>query len=673
MKLKKILQVLLVLATVFISYGQTLRMYFWHDDYTHLYFAQEKITPDYPYHINTYIVYLINSIFGKDPFYYHLIGIILFSFTVGALYYLLSKLSFVEKNIRYLLILLFASGYVGQESLFMFAGEGAGVLTGLFLYLLTIAFFLYYHKRKDRKSLILSYLFLFLTLEVASHRFIGIIIPIAVIELIYLKRKSIKGSLSNIAGFLFVFGIQILYHPLSFVLDYGTSKSAGDTNGILLFKKGLDSTLPTYLANFGNSIIPTHLQKYILENSFLKSNFSLGLLYVLPLVALVFLSIIMHTIFNKRKYIFFYWLLVFVGSYVLTNIIDRDMLLHSALIGYSILLFLLLILVYSQHRKILLLIYSIIIGGGIGLILVKPEFYIPSDYRYMMALSYTAPLFFALIFFLVKSERKINKLRRVGLGFSYVVLVLLIFGRLYYSVTTQRVFVNKYSNTAKRIYKTILANVDEIDSPIIIFTEASEKDLAYGTGDASRVGQLPTRAAFAYNLNVPMGMIIWPRTFSNIYPIYKEKNIPLENIYSFLVTPDSVIDTSARLRDGLIWSDTLIINDLDWAPEEDGFIVSLKKEDINSLVPVTVIIKLGKATKEDSFLVEWEYDTYGSIFNKKQSEVSVENDTVYGNNIQLNIPPGGTRLENIQVKSQSGDILPLKIWVKPNQRKTVEL
>ncbi|QQS38614.1 hypothetical protein IPM62_04500 [Candidatus Woesebacteria bacterium] len=649
--MKKFIPNILIICTIIISYGQTLMMYFWNDDYTHLYFAQEKIVPDFPYHINTYIVYIINSLFGKNSFYYHLIALLFFAFCVYALFCLLHQIAKLGKYKIYLLTIIFASGYTGQQSLFMFAGDGAGVLLGLSFYLLSIASLIRYYKLREKKDILLSCLFFIATLESASHRFTGIIIPILTIIVLYSNKVKVKESVRNASVYLFMFLMQLFIHPISYVIDYGTYEVTGNA----IFKADKYTIVSSVLSSLANSIVPTDLQQKFLANPILKYNLESLSTYFLPLIIYIILLSLMSN--RIKRYSVLAIILYLLPAKLFFDKISDVVVLESTLIGLALFIFLVLNFIFSINKKQILIILSMFAGAALSLILVKPEFYISSDYRYMMALSFVAPLFITILYL---SDTK-NKSHVTTL--TTIIAFILIFLHLYYAVSTQYKFVDKYSVTARRMFNSVRQEVEAEDTPIIIFTDASLKDLQYSVGDASRVGQLSTEAAFAYNLDVSIDKIIYPENLSSIQSIYTERNLPIENIYSFMVTPDSVVNTSWRLRESLLWDTSLNI-DPNWDKVDNRTKADFSSYDINSMAPLSVVVKLDNTILKNVIHVSWEYDTFGSIFDSKEAQAIVENNSENGSHIQFIIPPGGTLLRNIYLQSQN-NFTPSYVIISP--------
>lgn len=115
---EKIYQPLVILLIILISYGQTLRMYFWNDDYTALYLAQHDMMFNFPYQWVVPLTKASLFLLGPNPFYFHLLALILY-ILAALLFFKFLEILKINKRAAFMATVLFASGYIGQQALFI--------------------------------------------------------------------------------------------------------------------------------------------------------------------------------------------------------------------------------------------------------------------------------------------------------------------------------------------------------------------------------------------------------------------------------------------------------------------------------------------------------------------------------------------------------------------------
>lgn len=293
---------LLFVLVSLISYGQTLLMYFWHDDYTVLYYLLNGNTLLwFPYQSMSIILKILLSFFYLNATFYLLINFILFIFSCLLLYQLL-QLMFKNGRVALIGSLVYASGYIGQQALMMPLALGLGSVLGMNLFLATLIFIF----NNTGRATFLSFFFL---LELSFYRFAGGLFVVLLFSLV------LKRSLRWYLIFIMVFIIQAYIKPSYLIikaLNIPILPPVGYSGLLtLVFKhpQNIIKMLNTQnfinlVANFGNIIYPSETPGLI--------GFSVLVLLILVLIFLVR---------NHFKYYLFSLLLPFclLSLYFFTN------------------------------------------------------------------------------------------------------------------------------------------------------------------------------------------------------------------------------------------------------------------------------------------------------------------------------------------------------------------
>lgn len=108
---------------ILISFGQFFGFTFWHDDYTHLYKAQQGINSTFPYQFFSFITPILYQLFGLNHFLYIALGLFFYWISTLLFYKLLEEI-FEIRWLSFFGALVFAAGFLGQDSFKMFIGGG---------------------------------------------------------------------------------------------------------------------------------------------------------------------------------------------------------------------------------------------------------------------------------------------------------------------------------------------------------------------------------------------------------------------------------------------------------------------------------------------------------------------------------------------------------------------
>lgn len=637
--------IILALASLF-SYFNIFKMYFWHDDYTHLYFAQNNIAPSFPYHINTYLVGLLYSIFELNPIGYFAFGLTIFISSTFVLYFILSEIS-KSKNWALLCSLIFAAGLIGQQSIWMLSGDGAGVLSGMFLCLITLYWFIKYLKTPYSRLFFVVCLCLFLTLEFATHRYLGLALFLVAGELFLVKTKRIKTKLLHIVIFLSILIVQYLAPPTRLLMRY-IYNSPNNNATEFIFTSTVEQNvfyLANTLRNMGNVFIPNQTQQWL--HTQLNTNYFVTMLFFGILGYIFYWAITLSVkkkLIHKASFIILEIILA-VLSYSLTGTSSDILLPIGSFIGGTILIVWIMLIVTDRkkyHWRLFSFMLFVLLFAVLALRSYDLE--LASGNRYLMTVAFAPSLFLINLIGKQKKHQKVNIL--VGL-----VAVLLIGNRLYLSRVSGSKFVNEYSTVSRNYFSSLLKDLPSVNGPTIFYTEATSKQLWYSLGDAARVGQLPSESAYAFHYKTKMDNILLPQNLCEVAKFAKDKSLPNENIK--LYTFDGYNLTS-------ISEDYFQV--LNITPNTEQIISTLDMN-IPSFKPLVVKAaikpKVLQPNLTTTVLAKWDYDIQAppTILSEMSLPVRCEENQV----VEFIIPPVGGRLTNIAFTSSECEVEIIKL------------
>lgn len=311
-----------------LSYGQTLWMYFLIDDNALIYKLQhldqtiglfgKGVFGDGPYRhmVDQFIPFY--PLFGVNPTPYYAVGLILY-FLVAITLYLFARTLTKNKTIALFSSLIFASGYVGSETIFGIVNSwqtSRGIIMAL------VTFLLYYKFLQTRKPVfyLLSAILFFLSLDTVYVRAHGLIIALIFVDLIFgITRFGVRPifrSLFRLLPFL-------LIHYKIYLEGGGALNRFGFWHlfeNILIEKKFFLISIP--LQNLGNLFIPDVLSSRV--DKFLSlffelptGDFSVGSTFS----GLTFLGLLLFLIFRHRKDKSTIKVLIFAVSWMVANFV----------------------------------------------------------------------------------------------------------------------------------------------------------------------------------------------------------------------------------------------------------------------------------------------------------------------------------------------------------------
>ncbi len=555
-----------------IAYWQTLKMYFWQDDYTIYYVASENKLFDYPYQVNTLFVKIASLFFGLNPEPYFVLAIILFVVSVFCVKFFVYTIT-SDSLVSFLAAAVFASGFIGQGAMKMFLGTGIVALPALSLFLLSLTCLIKYLKFSRKSWLTLSLICFFLTLEIAPHRHATALIAILGVIALFLRRKRIKSLVLIGSPFAFLAYLELFVHPTKLIYSYPTGVM-GNFSASLLQNLKL-SFIGNFFASFWNSIFPSlYLDR---------------LTGVPALLGVLLTMLTLYLIFsNKLKY------------------------------GFAA-----EVLLITTCASLLTFFIS------------KPDTIFESDHRYLMTISYASAI---IPIILVGKKGK----KSLAILFSAILMSL----HLCAGITTQNEFVRDYSSHAKNIFSQLRDYVPE-DTPdkVVIHLEATTKKLNLLAGDAFRVGTLPSEAALAVQLGVPIERVIISDRISELPDILKRNpDVRPENIYTFIYDGAKLMDTSPELRTLIATHPQIVLAPNIWQIQNKSYIYRPESR-VSTLWPMTLRLNISNAaTLKSNLKIAWEYDTSGHPLDEKEEQITVSSGQ---NLVSVGIPGGGRYLKEI--------------------------
>lgn len=540
------------LGTLFIvglaAYFQTLKMYFWLDDYTYLYYAifsEPQSIFQFPYQFGLILVKLLFSLFGLTAYWYYLLAIVLYLTAVALVYFLATKI-FEKKLLAFFTTSIFASGYIGQESLFMVIGDGLYALLGLDVLLISLITLLIYLKNKKAHFLAYSLFCFAACLEIAPTRFAGLVIVLIAAIFLFGKNKLFD-KLKLITYFCLIFYLQYVVHPTRYLFHYGSTNSVSAPNNFLQQLTSYHiGDLVNIFGSFGNLFVPTYFR-----DSRTYSLINAVPIFIFGLIMLVLFKTLRPKTFNIRK--FWFCLMLLLGStagfFLLTTKLQSPIYKFSIFNGLMILTILIgsLILDLPKKRKMgLFLLITVFSLLGI-FSLAKPTIVINSDYRYLLTLAFVPSL---LAYILTPKELidvKVKNKKIAWVIFLSPVLLLSVL-HLYLAISTQAKFVDQYTNFRQKYFQELKDYIPSIKNKTIIYTEGSTSQMNYVLGDIERVGTLTSEASYAVNYKTKISNIVLPSDTSDILKLIKSGQVNQSQVFTLIFDGNKLINTSGISR-----------------------------------------------------------------------------------------------------------------------------
>lgn len=313
------------LISVF-SYGFIKSLFFWREDFRLIYsfFSHEQYY-FWPYQGLNVIYYPFYMLFRNQPTGYFISALILYIVLAIILSIFVYKIT-KNKAASFLSGLIFSSGYIGSESMFMVM---LAIVSNLYLILLLLLILIYLNFLRlfSLRNYLFAIFLYFLMVTLISHRAFSGCLIIFLTDLYWTTKNkkinfnSIRGSSVRSAPFFIVMIIVYLTFPLVF----GHQETLATSSYRHLYQLAINVVNLNTWKDFGNFLIPTPVQDLAI-NYFTKDNFRtfIGTLAGGILFILAFGYIYFSKISKKDKKTLIYLFIVFIISFLPYHIIEYN-------------------------------------------------------------------------------------------------------------------------------------------------------------------------------------------------------------------------------------------------------------------------------------------------------------------------------------------------------------
>ncbi|MBX4205648.1 discoidin domain-containing protein [Candidatus Microgenomates bacterium] len=550
--------ILLPLIIVLISYGQTLRMYFWQDDFALIFKLLHQAEPmgsfgsgiigegPYKYLVTPFVPFF--PLLGKEPFGYFLIGFLSYLLVI-LVFYLFTKQLFKDKKSAYISTLIFASGYIGSEIMFRIINSWQTNI-GLILALSSLTFFTRVVNEKNRKVIpyIISFLLFWSATEFIFIRSHSLVLPFLVIDVIF---SLIPFSLKKIPTLILR---QIPFWYI-FYTKYLVSVPAGGSSFSIIIKSilsGKIEILTGLIATVGNAFIPDFYQSKII--SLFPSKYNFVILFIFVLSGLLILKVLKSKL--KMKIIFLVLMLFafFLNKYFLGKNLfwyrDSHSLVSGAVGMYmSIITLVTSILVWKKEKILsvgLIIGYVIIVSQVFGYFIQYPNAIFITTHRYLSYASIGYAIFFASLI-LILWKNKIGP----------ILLTFLIISNLVLGLTYQLRLVRDRSESTRQFYKSLLNFTPKIRKDAIFYFDIKNDSYRQTQfRDFFSVGSMPDSTALAMWYGVDRDEIKLTTDYDE-FLFYLSKTKDVNNVYTYYYGDTGLVDTTENTRNALLGKTTV--------------------------------------------------------------------------------------------------------------------
>ena len=187
--------------------------------------------------------------------------------------------------------------------------------------------------------------------------------------------------------------------------------------------------------------------------------------------------------------------------------------------------------------------FFLVIAGLVAYLLFNPDFVIAGISRYHTYTQLGFVLYIASGFFLLRalSPKSIIKASITLLLGAYILASSA--ATLAYTTALNK----NHSFPAKRFYQELKTFLPELQPNAFLYFDKTNK-LPYDSSEFTRVGRLSTEAAFAAMYATPMQYLRYTENFEDIAAFASEHPDNTENIYSFYVSENRLLDTTKYVR-----------------------------------------------------------------------------------------------------------------------------
>lgn len=549
--LKKFCPHLLVVLIVFISYGQTLRMYFWQDD-SALIFKLQNPAPAagsfgmgvvgdgaYKYVVTPFILFY--QFFGLNPFGYFLGGFITYMVATFFFWRFVKKL-LSDSRKAYWATIIFAAGYIGSEIMFRVINSWQTNI-GLTLTFLLFETYTKFLKGKEAKKFVfgnvknylLALLLYYLNTEFVFIRSHSLILPLIFLDFILtqipLKINKFYKIILRQIPFLIVFKIKYLSDA-----NFGGPGISTFFKDIFINRKY--EVLSSLFANIGNGIFPTAIQSRFISfaTKYFLGRFDLDtqVIFINVLVTIIFAFIFIRLFKKKIMSIILLVLTMFINIYFynLSLIWYRDIQSVTAgLIGIDS-----IILVIFLQDPYVLFAFVFLVSQIFGYYLQYPTAVFHSTHRYFSYSLIGYSIFYAVL---------LSKRRNL--------LMFVVLANLFLGVSYQSKILSVRSEPSRQFYKSLKTYVPNTEKGTTFYFDVKQSQ-PYQTqfGDFFSVGSMPETTALAIYYGIDRYDVEMITDFNELFSKLSMRKIDVNRLYTFYYGENGLVDTTQETRELLL-------------------------------------------------------------------------------------------------------------------------
>lgn len=549
--------VLLLIVIIFVSYGQTLNMYFWVDDWGMAYKMQHLdanipnfgpgIFGDGAYRYNVTPFIALYPLFGLNAFPYFALGL-LFYFLAALVVYLLAKELSGKKTVGIISATIFGSGYIGSDAMNHLNNSYQLVQTGG-LSALVVWFLIRYYQTNSKKYYIFSLLIYMAILEFLFLRSHGVFLLVfsASILAIMLYKKPILSTIFKLIPF---FSVWIYM----FFLDSRTSKEydgvgRGDflpnTINLIATEKHFE-LFNNFLITLSSVVFPDEIlftiYRFLSLHTYGVTYLPIGLPIIIVLSLLIlfyfklrlsFKVVIISSLLLAAFFLYLVW--SFNQKSAVWNP-SLNQLFISSWFGSFLILLGSLYFVPSLRKRLYIPYFGLawIISNVLTYFIYTPTTNLASNTRYLI------PAFIGTCLLLGSTFSLFSK--------KYILFILIplfVYCSLLISLTNERAtyIVENISKPAKGDLQTIKDSVGSIDKNTIFYIEAAN-DSKFRTSELGGMPHLAIPVILGFE-----GIAKVALSYDELFYLLKENQAELNNIYTFFGKNETIINTTQEFRD----------------------------------------------------------------------------------------------------------------------------
>lgn len=547
--------VFLLAFLVFLSYGQTLNMYFWVDDWGMAYKMQHPdanipnfgpgIFGDGAYRYNVTPFIMLYPLFGLNAYPYFALGLI-FYFLASLVVYLLAKELSGKKSTGFISALIFASGYIGSDAMNHLNNSYQLVQTGI-LSALTVWLLIKHYQTDSKKYYLLAVLLYTAILEfwfLRSHGVFLLILSTSVLAVVFYKKLFLQTFLKAMP-FFFIWFYMFFLDPRTSKKYDGVGRGDFLPNTInLVFEEKHIELFNNFLITLSSVVFPDEILFSIYR--FISSKTDTGYIpLALPLLTAFFFLCLLSVklklsikalITATTVLIAFFVYLVWssLQSSAVWNPDPKQLFVSSWFGSFLVILGALYFL--PILRKRLFLIYfglAWIVSNVITYFIYSPTTNLASNTRYLIPAFIGACLLFGNILSVFSRKH-----------FLLALIPVFIYCSLLISLTKERAtyIVKNISIPAREDLMTIKKSIEGVNKDTVFYVEAASES-KFRVSELGGIPHLAIPVVLDYH-----GIAKVALSYDEIFYLLKNNQAKIDNIYTFFGEKDSIVDTTHEFR-----------------------------------------------------------------------------------------------------------------------------